>query len=547
MSDYVLNENGLYLPSDYKVFEHPNILDISNRQMEQYQYWTDFVNWGRRNPVLFAERIFGVEFMDYQRYVFMMSWNTPYVVWCCSRGSGKALDLDTRIPTPDGDRTMRDIQIGDYVYDENGNPTRVINTSPIFKNHDCYEIEFSDGEKIVADADHLWEVKLRGGKTKIINTSEMYEDFLFPKRKNSKTWNDNWKEYRYAVRMADPLYKKEKEFPIDPYILGIWLGDGSSYHGNITSSKDDYEDMKKCIESRGYKVYSVTNDSCGNKRLTIHTGDNIPLKILLREHNLLNNKHIPKEYLEGSIEQRVDLLAGLLDTDGHISNKRPNECEFSQCIKHEQIVYGASSLLSSLGIKHKVKKTVKKSGGKIFPTLRIAFRLNNKYDYFRIPRKKKLISDYNYSPSWQKSIVNVLKVQSRPTKCIMVDSPSHLYLCGEKNTVTHNSILGSIFIMTKTLLIPNHTSYILCGVGSQSIELFTKIEKFVKNQIPSFKTLTNIYQSELVKSANSDGFVHNPASYRFGLYNSSQVFTLNGNFDANRSEYIIDYHIKIKS
>ena len=187
MSDYVLNENGLYLPSDYKVFEHPNILDISNRQMEQYQYWTDFVNWGRRNPVLFAERIFGVEFMDYQRYVFMMSWNTPYVVWCCSRGSGK-------------------------------------------------------------------------------------------------------------------------------------------------------------------------------------------------------------------------------------------------------------------------------------------------------------------------------------------------------------SILGSIFIMTKTLLIPNHTSYILCGVGSQSIELFTKIEKFVKNQIPSFKTLTNIYRSELVKSANSDGFVHNPASYRFGLYNNSQVFTLNGNFDGNRSK-----------
>ena len=114
MSDYVLNENGLYLPSDYKVFEHPNILDISNRQMEQYQYWTDFVNWGRRNPVLFAERIFGVEFMDYQRYVFMMSWNTPYVVWCCSRGSGKALGLETRMPTPDGDRTMRDIRIVRY-------------------------------------------------------------------------------------------------------------------------------------------------------------------------------------------------------------------------------------------------------------------------------------------------------------------------------------------------------------------------------------------------------------------------------------------------
>lgn len=98
------------------------------------------------------------------------------------------------------------------------------------------------------------------------------------------------------------------------------------------------------------------------------------------------------------------------------------------------------------------------------------------------------------------------------------------------------SILGSIFIMTKSLLIPFHKSYILCGVGSQSTELFTKIEKFVTRQIPSFAGLTDIYQGELVKSAaNTNGFVHNPASYHFALYNGSEVFTLNGNFSNNRS------------
>lgn len=99
------------------------------------------------------------------------------------------------------------------------------------------------------------------------------------------------------------------------------------------------------------------------------------------------------------------------------------------------------------------------------------------------------------------------------------------------------SILGAIFIMTKTLLVPNHTSYILCGVGSQSIELFTKIEKFTKGEIDSFDQLTDIFQGELVKSqANSDGFTHNPASYKFHLYNGSSVFTLNGAFDNNRSK-----------
>ena len=98
--------------------------------------------------------------------------------------------------------------------------------------------------------------------------------------------------------------------------------------------------------------------------------------------------------------------------------------------------------------------------------------------------------------------------------------------------------------MTKSLLIPNHTSYILCGVGSQSVELFTKIEKFVMRQIPSFATLTDVYQGEVVKSAaNGNGFVHNPSSYHFSLYNNSEVFTLNGNFDNNRSMAILQFAI----
>lgn len=99
------------------------------------------------------------------------------------------------------------------------------------------------------------------------------------------------------------------------------------------------------------------------------------------------------------------------------------------------------------------------------------------------------------------------------------------------------SILGAIFIMMKTLLIPNHKTYILCGVGSQSIEMFTKIEKLTNNEIPSFKSLTDVFRGEIVKSnGNSKGFVHNPASYRFATYSDSEVFTLNGAYDNNRSK-----------
>lgn len=99
------------------------------------------------------------------------------------------------------------------------------------------------------------------------------------------------------------------------------------------------------------------------------------------------------------------------------------------------------------------------------------------------------------------------------------------------------SVLAALFIMAKMLLIPGFKAYILAGVGSQSIELFTKMEQFAMKNIPSFTNLNDVFQSNVVKSqANSSGWVHNPASYTVRTYGGSQVFTLNGAFDNNRSK-----------
>jgi hypothetical protein len=97
--------------------------------------------------------------------------------------------------------------------------------------------------------------------------------------------------------------------------------------------------------------------------------------------------------------------------------------------------------------------------------------------------------------------------------------------------------LGSPFIMAKSLLIPNFQAYILAGVGSQSQEMFLKIEKIAKREIASFTGLTDVFYNETVKSAaNTDGFTHNPASFQYKLYNGSIVNSLNGSFDNNRSK-----------
>lgn len=100
------------------------------------------------------------------------------------------------------------------------------------------------------------------------------------------------------------------------------------------------------------------------------------------------------------------------------------------------------------------------------------------------------------------------------------------------------SLLAALFIMAKMLLIPGFKAYILAGVGSQSIELFTKMEQFAMKNISSFTNLNDVFQSNVVKSqANSTGWVHNPASYTVRTYGGSQVFTLNGAFDNNRSKF----------
>ena len=89
--EYIKNESGIFLPDSYNYFKKPDNYELTNVQLEEIKQWNDLIIWGRKNPVLFAEYIFGIELMDYQKYVFMMSWNTPYVVWCMGRNSGKSI------------------------------------------------------------------------------------------------------------------------------------------------------------------------------------------------------------------------------------------------------------------------------------------------------------------------------------------------------------------------------------------------------------------------------------------------------------------------
>jgi len=503
--------------------------EISQRQLEGYERYSELIQWGRKNPVMFCEYMLGIEFMDFQRYIFMNSWDKTFCLWVMSRNAGKALALDTPINTPTGWSTMKELEVGDYVFGDNGKPTKIIATSPIFYNHDCYLIKFNDGEEIVADKNHIWYVLTRHGGYKTLTTEELVDKGYYS---NTIKKGKEYREFKYRVPMGSPIDYEKKQFEIEPYSLGVWLGDGNERDARVTSHIGDYEELKSFIEKDGYAVSVHDRKGRNVKALGIGVegkGDNKFLKGL-KKYNLIENKHIPEIYFYGSVEQRLELLQGLMDTDGTCSNRTDRKvqgCEFGQ--KDKKFMMQFVRLLDSLNIKHsKLREKITKLNDKKFISYRISFWTDKDLPCFKLNRKLNRLSEKLSRSSSHKTIVEITKVNSVPTKCIMVDNESHLYLCGKHNTVTHNSTLVAPFNMTKLLLFPNFTSYILSITAAQSSDTFTKMEKIAKKQIESFTGLTDFYLGEVVPSANSDGFTHSPAGFKFSLYNGSQTTSLAG-------------------
>jgi hypothetical protein len=161
-----------------------------------------------------------------------------------ARVEGKALGLDTEVPTPQGWLTMEDLQTGDEVFGLDGRPVRVVAATDVLYGRPCYEIDFSDGTAILADANHQWltstPYERSLGRPGSVCTTEQVAATL---------WRTPDREYRHRVPVAAPVEYPERPLPIDPYVLGAWLGDGTSSAAEITSA--DQEILQE-IELAGY-------------------------------------------------------------------------------------------------------------------------------------------------------------------------------------------------------------------------------------------------------------------------------------------------------
>lgn len=341
-------------------------------------------------------------------------------------GDWKGLPLDTKIPTLDGWSTIAQLQEGDVIFDKDGNPTKILHKSEVHYNP-CYKITFDNGDTIVADHEHRWEISFSTSKssryhgeykTQVMTTEEIAKYLQsLPEKRSSY---DIPKIVNPRPLNLDPV-----ELPIDPYVLGCWLGDGSKQCEAITNETNN---VLAEIQRRGYTLGS---DISAEDRTSTYTI--LGIYPILKQLNLINNKHIPDLYQRASYEQRLDLLRGLMDTDGYYNSKRKR---FVMETSQEWQCYDFIKLLSSLGIKSTKFDVIKKLNGKEFHEYSINFSTRGLNPFLmrnqEIEYPTKDICTY-------RNINSVELVKTVPTQCLEVDSPSHTFLCTDKMIVTHNT------------------------------------------------------------------------------------------------------------
>lgn len=336
---------------------------------------------------------------------------------------GEALALDTPVPTPSGWTSMGEVKAGDFVLGADGKPTRVSWVSEIYENRPCYLVTFADGEQFVADENHKWltwthQTRRFNNKTSkhqpsVVTTKQISDTVISGKQSN------------HAIPNTLPLDLPEADLPIPPYTLGVWLGDGHTWHAAVTTM--DREVLNGIIND-GFAINEWGSSDGG----LASTYGVLGLLSSLKTHNLRGNKHIPQQYLRSSYKQRLDLLRGLVDSDGSVSTS--NIVEFWNTNK--SLSDSVVELAASLGFKPTQTVRIPKNP-RYKPVYRVAFMTS--VPVATVARKQTRIVQPK-TPSYKfRYIKSVEPVDSVPVRCLSVENDDQMFLIGRTMVPTHNS------------------------------------------------------------------------------------------------------------
>lgn len=371
------------------------------------------------------------------------------------------LALDTPVPTPSGFTTVGDLRPGDEVFGSDGRPAEVARVTPVYVGQECYRVCFDDGEVVVVSANHGWTVSRANSHDRkrelvTVSTEQMASDYL-----------QNGGGARYTMPVVGVEFPKAEGLLVDPYFLGLWLGDGATADSSIAFDTAYEADVLRLVQEaiEPYDVLVVrhgpgrqgtvrvkraarlcrwghdwSNDErmngrhvqcvqCLRERGKAKQGEPLlTMRERLRDIGVLGDKHIPVRYLRSHHEQRLALLQGLIDSDGHIDSK--GRASFAN--RNHRLFEEVRQLTVSLGFKTTVLDDP--SGAK-----RLFFNPKDGRVVARLPYKVARHRATESGSSKERRIRLVERVKSVPVRCIGIDTPDHLFLVGHNNTLTHNT------------------------------------------------------------------------------------------------------------
>lgn len=396
------------------------------------------------------------EIRDYQIEACLASLNNFQSLIHSSVGSGKEQPCDIIIPTPEGFKKFGTLKPGDVVFGKNGKSQKVIGIYPQGMK-DVYRISFQNGASVECGLEHLWTIRKNRGKNKTVTLKDIKDNYY-------KVDKRGFKRYLYSVDYIEPVEYQQKNYFIDPYLLGILIGDGTLTTENIGFSCPNTEiEIVQKIRDLLPKTYHLQpnlyptcpqyyirmSTSQGKGKFNLYKKEIERLKLNVKSHL----KFIPEEYLLGSIQQRKELLAGLLDADG-CCRKRVKSCSITYGTTSERLAKDVQQLVFSLGGAATIRSYKRKNRNKEYEVC-----IELLFNPFYLTRKRN-----NYIPYLiNNTIINIEKIRKAECMCIKVSNEDELYIT-QNYIPTHNTSVMSLvckILENDKILILNGNNIIL--------------------------------------------------------------------------------------
>lgn len=399
------------------------------------------------------------DFYDYDYYYFQAIESAQdqgkHLCVAKARRKGYEQPYSEPVLTPTGYVPMGSLKVGDLVMNPNGSPVRI---GDIVEQGttEIYEVEFQDGRKVRCGANHLWATCRNGKKFYIMRTT----DYMKRKLKQGSPGKEH---YPYKIPELNPLKFDERPVTVDPYVLGVLLGDGYICGDQVRfSTADEFivQELQRrlpdyTIEHKEQYSYVIKSKVKGVNELNRQLKD---LKVKVKSYN----KFIPENYKFTSIENRFELIRGLMDTDGSVTN---GACSFVST--SEQLIDDIVFVLRSLGIRCKKSKEIPGRNNVDFNNGNYSdtrphweLTITTEEDIFKLPRKLEKIRKnrtYNYKGIGIKAIRKTGEFEKQ--RCLCIDNENHLYIT--KDFIpTHNSYKGGSMLCRNFFLIPGSKSYV---------------------------------------------------------------------------------------